>query len=64
MFLYYFSRHFMFIRINSEPIEKYFEFYEKIVPNIYTPEPGVMEVIIVILKCSSTEERARESEGI
>lgn len=29
-----------------EPFDTFMEFYDKIVPNIYTPEPGIMEVLL------------------
>lgn len=39
----------MALRCNFEPFEDFMKFYDKIVPNIYTPEPGITEVNILYL---------------
>lgn len=38
----FFSRHLFALMCKTEPLETFMEFYDKLVPNIYTPEPGVM----------------------
>lgn len=32
-----------------EPFDTFMEYYDKIVPNIYTPEPGIMEVLLIFV---------------
>ena len=41
--IYY--RNMLGLLCNTEPIEAFMEnFYNQLVPNVYTPEPGIMEV--------------------
>jgi len=40
----------MALRCTSEPFDEFMKFYNKVVPNIYTPEPGIFEVTLVNAK--------------
>lgn len=42
--IYY--RHYFGLLCATEPLEKFMETYNKLVPNIYTPEPGIMAEIL------------------
>lgn len=42
--IYY--RHYFVLLCNMEPLEVFMEYYNKLVPNIYIPEPAVMEEVI------------------
>ncbi|CAG7817066.1 unnamed protein product [Allacma fusca] len=46
----FYYRHFTILRVNLEPIEDFFNFYDKLVPNIYIPEPAVMEEILKVVE--------------
>ena len=38
-------RNLLGLLFSTEPVEEFMErFYNKLVPNVYTPEPGIMEV--------------------
>lgn len=37
---------------STEPLEVFMEFYDKLVPNIYTPEPSVMFEVSYLISTS------------
>ncbi|XP_063221190.1 small ribosomal subunit protein mS39 [Bacillus rossius redtenbacheri] len=39
-------RHFFALLCSMEPLDVFMDFYNKMVPNIYVPEPGIMEEVI------------------
>jgi hypothetical protein len=42
--IFFCSRHYFVLLCNMEPLEIFMEYYNKLVPHIYIPEPAVMEV--------------------
>ncbi|ODN00431.1 Protein PTCD3, mitochondrial [Orchesella cincta] len=52
--IYY--RHYVALKCNLEPFDVFMQYYDKIVPNIYTPEPGIMEEILRCMELSSATE--------
>ncbi|CAL8089878.1 unnamed protein product [Orchesella dallaii] len=52
--IYY--RHYVALKCNLEPFDVFMQYYDKIVPNIYTPEPGIMEEILKSMELSSAIE--------
>jgi len=50
--IYY--RNYMGLKASMEPFDKLMECYNKIVPNVYTPEPGIMEEILKSLELNQS----------
>ncbi|KAJ8881542.1 hypothetical protein PR048_018024 [Dryococelus australis] len=49
-------RNFFALLCSMEPLEVFMEFYNKMVPNIYVPEPGIMEDIIKAVDMNGAAE--------
>lgn len=49
-------RHFFSLLVSTEPLDKFMEFYHYLVPNVYVPEPSVMEDILKSVETSGAIE--------
>lgn len=52
--IYY--RHYFVLLCNMEPLEVFMEYYSKLVPHIYIPEPAVMEEVIKVVDMNGAAE--------
>jgi pentatricopeptide repeat domain-containing protein 3 len=49
-------RNFFVLLVSTEPLETFMETYNRLVPNVYTPEPAVMEEILKAVEISGAIE--------
>lgn len=49
-------RHYFSLLVETEPLDTFLEFYHKLVPNIYIPEPFVMQNILQAIETSGSIE--------
>lgn len=49
-------RHFFFLVLSKEPFDKFMELYDRLVPNVYTPEKSVMQELITTANVSASVE--------
>jgi pentatricopeptide repeat domain-containing protein 3 len=52
--IYY--RNFFALLVATEPLDSFMEFYHTLVPNVYIPEPAVMEEILKVIEVSGAIE--------
>lgn len=45
-FCFYFSRNYFALICQMGTLKEFMDHYDKLVPNIYVPEPGIMEVLL------------------
>ncbi|XP_037956999.1 protein PTCD3 homolog, mitochondrial-like [Teleopsis dalmanni] len=49
-------RHYFALLCQTEPVEEFMQTYDKLVPNIYIPEPGVMEELLKAVELNAAIE--------
>lgn len=49
-------RHYFAVLVANEPLDKFIETYNRLVPNVYTPEPGIMAEILKFIEINGAIE--------